>query len=610
MQGKLEDDKTCYGEEWNNVLMTDSISTAYLCLLEDLKKILPEDGSHVFHSLWPRASDVSEQCWSITESFYKQIANGSHALFSNGKKWVDITQVVFLRPELRMDPKIGEILFAVFCNFPKGNDVVIDLPAEVFQSFERCDLFNVLRGKTYDRLRFFRDIFFPNITRITSHQRDVLVLYALNQNNEELEDLIINNACIPASPDGKIFKRPRQLVNPNKESSLLFFPDDGRFPFGEENTFRNPQVLAKLEVLGMNSHDLSWEDIAERAESVQRVNSVDSKAAVKRATFLIEFVQKKLKLKDKGPSEGVISRIVKADFLPVLERPKSFPLRWKSEDCRISRRLFAAPKDVFLPSDKYLVCCTELVVDLDIPKKATELLRLLKKRVTTEHVMKQLSEAISASIGTIDRKSLDEVSRVCTAAYSFLQENIANCTSSVKEFLSMKPFILVGRRFLPADEVAFEVKTDCSPFLNKLPENLSDSYAKLLRFSGVREQFEAKDYISGLQKIKEQFAETKLDEQTLQVAVNMAIELGETVRHCNEAWYSEGESSTYIYLPDSGARMLAVADLCYKDCLWMSDDPEEQFIYEEIPWSTCEQLGVKTRRERVLQQHDIGFPFG
>ena len=610
LQGKLKDDKTCYGEEWNNVLMTDSISTAYLCLLEDLKKILPEDGSYVFHSLWPRASDVSEQCWSITESFYKHIANGSHALFSNGKKWVDITQVVFLHPEIRMDPKIGKISFAVFCNFPKGNDVVIDLPAEVFQSFERCDLFNVLRGKTYDRLRFFRDVFFPNITRVTSDQRDVLVLYALNQNNEELEDLIINNACIPASPDGKILKRPRQLVNPNKESSSLFSPDDGRFPFGEENTFRNPQVLAKLEVLGMNSHDLPWEDIAERAESVQHVNSVDSKAAVKRTKFLIEFVQKKLKVKDRDPSEGVISRIVKAEFLPVLGRPKSFPLHWKSEDYQISRRLFAAPKDVFLPSDKYLVCCTELVVDLDIPKRATELLRLLEKRVTTEHVIKQLSEAISASIGTMDRKSLDEVSCVCTEAYSFLQENIANCTSSVKEFLSTKPFVLVGRRFLSTDEVAFEVKTDCSPFLNKVPEDLSDSYAKLLRFSGVREQFEAKDYISGLRKIKQQFAETKLDEQTLQVAVNMAIELGETVRHCSEEWYSEEESSICIYLPDSGGRMLAVADLCYKDCLWMPDDPEEQFLYEEIPWSTCEQLGVKTRRERVLQQHDIGFPFG
>ena len=610
LQGKLEDDKTCYGEEWNNVLMTDSISTAYLCLLEDLKKIVPKDGCYAFHSLWPRASDVSEQCWSITESFYKQIANGSHALFSNGKKWVDITQVVFLHPALRMDPEIGEVSFAVFCNFPKGNDVVIDLPADVFQCFERCDLLNVLRSKTYDKFRFFREVFFPNISSVTSIKRDVLVLYALKQNSKTLDDLIIKNSCVPVSPNGKILKRPSELVNPKKEASSLFFPDDGRFPFGDESTFRNPQVLAKLEVLGMNSHDLPWEDIAERAESVQRVHLVDSKAAVKRAKFLIEFVQKQLKVKNEGSLEGIISRIVNAEFLPVLERPKSFPLRWKSEDYRTSRRLLAAPKDVFLPSNKYLVCCTELVVDLDIPKKVTELLRLHEKRATAEHVMKQLTEAISTSIGKMDRKSLDEVSRVCTEAYTFLQENIASCTSSVEVFLSKRPFILVGRRFLSADEVAFHVKTDCSPFLNKLPENLSDSYSKLLRFSGVREQFEAKDYISGLLKIKQQFGETQLVDRTLQVAVNMAIELGETVRNRNEEWYFEEESSNYIYLPDSGGRMLAVADLCYKDCPWMPDDREEQFIHEKIPWSTCEQLGVKTRREGALQQHDIGFPFG
>ena len=610
LQGKLEDDKTCYGEEWNNVLMTDSISTAYLCLLEDLKKIFPEDGSYVFHSLWPRAFNVSEQCRSITESFYKQIAYGSHALFSNGKKWVDITQVVFLHPDLRVDPEIGEVSLAVFRNFTKGNDVVIDLPPEVFQSFECCGLLNVIKGKTYDRFRFFHDVFFPNVSSVTSDQRDVLVLYALNQNNDELEELIKNNACIPASPDGKVLNRPNQLVNPNKEASSLFFPVDGRFPFGDKSTFRNPQVLAKLEVLGMNSHDLPWEDIAERAESVQRVNSVDSKAAVKRAKFLIEFVQKKLKLKDKGPSEGVISRIVKAEFVPVLERPKSFPLRWKREEYQTSRRFLAAPKDVFLPSTKYMVCCTELVVDLDIPKRVTELLMLHQKRVTTEHVMKQLSEAISARIETLDRKRLDEVSRVCAEAYSFLQENITNCTSAVEEFLSTKPFILVERRFLFANEVAFEVKTECSPYLHRLPDNLSDSYAKLLRFSGVRKQFEAKDYISGLQKIKQKFADTQLDEHTLQVAVNMAIELGETLKHCNEERYSEEQSSNYIYLPDSGGRMLAVADLCYKDCPWMPDDPEEQFIHEKIPWSTCEQLGVKTRREGALQQHDIGFPFG
>ena len=610
LQGKLEDDKTCYGEEWNNVLMADSVSTAYLSLLEDLKKIVPQDGSYVFHSLWPRVFDVTEQCRSIAKSFYKQIVNGTHALFSNGIKWVDIADVVFLHPDLRVDPEIGDISFHVFRKVPKNSEVVIDLPPDVFHSFDRCGLLNAIRGKTYDKLRFFRDVFFPNISRIACDLRDVLVLHALNQNSKELEDLIMKNACIPASPDGKILKRPCQLVSPNKEASFLFFPDDGRFPSGDESTFCHPEVLAKLEGLGMKGNDLPWGDVAERAESVQQVNSVDSKAAVKRAKVLLKFVQKKLKMKGKLPSDDVVSRILGAEFLPVLEKPTSFPLRWKSEEYGRSRRLLAAPKDVFLQGKRYLVCCTELLVDLDVPSKVSELLKLHERNVTAQHVIKQLEEAISTDLNALDPRSYEEVSRVCTEAYSFLQENTASYTSSVKDFLSTKRFILVGRRFLSADLLAFEVKADCSPYLYQLTDFLSDSFAKFLKFCGVRKQFEAKDYISGLQKIKGQFGQTKLDERILHVAVNMAIQLGETLKEYDKEPHSKEESSTMIYLPDSNGKMCTVADLCYKDCPWMPDDPEEQFIHEQIPWSTCKLLGVKTRREGALQQHDIGFPFG
>ena len=42
----------------------------------------------------------------------------------------------------------------------------------------------------------------------------------------------------------------------------------------------------------------------------------------------------------------------------------------------------------------------------------------------------------------------------------------------------------------------------------------------------------------------------------------------------------------------------------------MPDDPDEVFVHEKIPWSTCEQLAVKARRDEALQQHDIGFHFG
>ena len=116
--------------------------------------------------------------------------------------------------------------------------------------------------------------------------------------------------------------------------------------------------------------------------------------------------------------------------------------------------------------------------------------------------------------------------------------------------------------------------------------------------------------MSCLQKIRGQFCKEPLDERTLQVVVNMATELGETSEESKEELDTEQESCASVFLPDSRRRMFEVAYLGYKDCPWMPDDPEEQFVHEKIPWSICKQLGVKTRREGALQNHDAGFPFG
>ena len=197
LQGKLEDDKRCYGEEWNNVLMTDAISTTYLCLLEYLKKILPGDG----------------------------------------------------------------------------------------------------------------------------------------------------------------------------EASSLFLPADGRFPYGDGNTFFQPHVLAKLGSFGMKSNDLPWRDVAERAESVQHVNAVDSKAAVMRSQVLLKFTGMKLKRKAKFSSDSFVSHLQSRVPFSSAKTTVIPPLPWKSEEYRGFQRLLAAPKDIFLQDERYLVSCTELFVDVDVPSK-------------------------------------------------------------------------------------------------------------------------------------------------------------------------------------------------------------------------------------------------
>ena len=609
LQKKLEDDKTCPGVKWNKELMQDSILSAYFSLLEDVKSVAPDDGSYIFHSLWPTVDKVHEDFLAIVTSFYKQLASRCHALFSNGRNWVGITDVVFLHPDLRQNPEVGDAAFAVLQRFPPENTVVVDLPDNVFQSFCSCGLWDVIHNRTYTKRHFLCDVFFPNIFNTPSALRDVLVLDVMNHSSMIFDDLLKMHACIPTSPYGRLM-HPGQLVHPDRDASSLFWREDGRFPCGTEDTFLHPLRLAKLMQLGMASDDLPWEEIAERAESIQRINEVDCKGALKRAKALLEFLESKMKRKDKDPSQRILSRLQKARFLPVLRKPKSFPLAWKGEEFHGSRSLLVAPRDVFLKEEKHLVCCTEPLAAPDISKNVSDLLKLRGKKVTTDHVMFQLKDAISCNIGSLDREGYEELSRVCKKVYSFLQNNITGCGSSIKECLHERRFILVDKCFLPAHCVSLEIKADCSPYLYKLPEDLFDAYPRLMKLAGVRERFEGEDYISCLREVKEKFHEKKLDKQTLEVAVNMAIQLAETLERSDENLSKLQSEWGSVYLPDSTGVMRSLPDLCIKDCPWMPDEPGVKFVNDKISWATCVQLGVKTRREEALQAHAMGIPFG
>ena len=147
LHSKLEDDKRCYGFEWNKVLMQDSVLSAYFSLLEDIKSIAPDDGCYKFHSLWPKADEVCGDCWPILQSFYEQLSFRDRALFSaDGSTWVGIHHVVFLDPGFRFEPQIGDTSFAVLQTLAKAEEVVVDLPADVFQSFHDCGLWESNSG--------------------------------------------------------------------------------------------------------------------------------------------------------------------------------------------------------------------------------------------------------------------------------------------------------------------------------------------------------------------------------------------------------------------------------------------------------------------------------
>ena len=607
LKEKTEDDKASVGVEWNNVLLKDCVCAAYLDLLEDVKLAAI---MYSFHSLWPKACHIEPCCEPLARSFYQQVANGGYSLFSDGKKWVDINQVVFLDPNFRQDQHVGDTSFAILQMLIRGNEVVVDVPVDIFQSFVKYGLAEKILSKTYDKGRFLRELFFPNIASVPPDMRDSLVMYVLDDAKGAFDELINAYACIPASPSGQTLKCPAQLVNPAKATAALFSNEDERFPFGTDATFLTSLRLAKLEQLGMVADDPPWIMLEERAKSISVLNEDSSKAAFKRARALIDLLSRKLTSGNKSTApEEIHNNLLQVKFLPVVSKPEHFPLFWKGGDRPLEKGgTLVSAKEAFLQSKKYLVCCSEPLVDLFIPLSVQSFLQLDKKQATLQHIVTQLEFASSTS-DSLDVTQFEKVKTVCLEAYKYLRTALNEKKieeKQVREMFQDRKFILAGREFVNAKYVAFELTVDCSPYLHKLPDDLAKQFPSLMKDAGVKKVFDTNDFITSLEQIRRKFNGAVLDEKNLQVAFHLAGQLGERLKNCKEV----EERHQPIYLPDSQGIMRPASKLCIGDCLWIADEPDVYFANYMIPHPTCIKLGVKTRRQEALDRFAVGIPFG
>ena len=606
LKEKTEDDKTCVGVEWNNVLLKDCVCAAYLDLLEDMKVA---DTMYSFHSLWPREHDVERCCEPLAHSFYEKVAGGGFCLFSDRKRWVDINQVIFLEPDFRHDQRVGDMSFALLQMLVNENKVVVDLPGDVFKSFVKYGLKEKIQAKTVGKSRFFTELFFPNILSVPTKIRDELILFALDDSKGELDESIKAYACIPVSPTGKNLKRPTELVNPNKAAASLFLEKDERFPSGTTKTFLDSVRLAKLEQLGMVGDDLPWVLFEERANSVSVLNEESSKAALERAKALTNLLERKLYLgiKEEFPEE-IRKNLLQTKFLPVATKPEGFPLFWKGGNLRPEKGAqLVSAKEGYLQSMSYLVCCSEPLVDLCVPSHVKTFLQL-EKLVNLRHIVTQLDVA-SRTDFSLNLVQFEIVKTVCLEAYRNLQAALNNNQIDeyqVKSIFQDKKFILAGREFVDTKHVAFELPVDCSPYLYKLRDDLAKPFGTLMKSAGVKEFYESSDFVTSLEEMKKTFDDTAMDKKNLQVAVHLACLLGECLKDCDAA----DEKQQTVYIPDSQGIMQPASKLCIQDCLWISAENDVYYANSMIPHPICRTLGVKTRRAEALSRFAFGIPFG
>ena len=618
LKERTGDDKREIGADWNKALLKEAVCKAYVGLLEDFKKVLLLNSDTVasFYLLWPTTSCIKTNFKPLLQSFYDCVLASPDLplLFTDGEKWVDVKQILFLDPEFRKIARIGDAAFHVLKQCKGGEKVVVDLPDDILQSGQE----STIAAKAFEEVKiskqsFFKTFFFPNIRNIASHIRDSLTLYALNEDNQQLNEVMKKTHCIPVSPNGDYLKCPGELIYPNKETRLLFEPEDNRFPHGK--SFLSMRCLQQLNQLGMvDTKDLSWEELLERTKTVQALMYRNPESAQKRIKQLILLISRKLEDEDEMLSLfNVRQKFLEVKFLPVMAKPRNFPLKWKGDEMNSQELQLAAAKDVYPKKSMYKVCCTQLILnDSNIQgfDNVLSFLEIQEEKIKLADIWKQLKIAVEQAEQDVKNssESITETTKICMDVYDHLQNEIKHCEDDVKRIQSEGlPFVFVKGHFVSTKQVALNFSHNCDPFLNQLPSEFS-KFKELMMLAGVSKSFSKFDLVESLRKMKNFYRDSLLDAEGLRIAVTLASELQKCILHKENK--NDIEVLNPIYLPSTAGVLHPSGDLCVKDCIWMPDEKEVRYAHKDIPPEHAITLGVNTRRQETLRRCYTVIPFG
>ncbi|KAE8593456.1 hypothetical protein XENTR_v10019144 [Xenopus tropicalis] len=582
--------------EWNRTLLGDAAVVALITALAQLQ-ILSNNGDiqdYSYHTFWPDITKSKTQFTEVVKAFYRAIAFGLEdcfpALFSNGQESCSIKYACFLQLGNIQDEGMHKLAQKVFSTVLKKPYIAIPLPEMVKNSFNASDCSSKLLPNTYDCERFYREIVLANPVSLDVQDRNALIIYAIDLQNKQLDDLLMSQPCIPSS-NGKL-QFIGKLVHPKGKVSLLYDEQEGCFPQGAE--FLVSHRLDRLKTLGMRKDSLPMDELMERACKINSVWKKDAEKALQQICCVLELLEDLLYL---FPDSGYETDFRNIVFLPA-ESPQS--QHEGAKDLLLMNSL-----DLYHFKHKALVCMIKPVLSKEhVAKQAAFSDRMLHflgldRIPTSEMILMQLQEA--CKLQTLLRT--EDVSQIAKNCYNFLNKLVQkepNQLQHLKELTeSDEPFVYVGNGFIPVNCVAHKMPFDVSPYLYELPKEYQ-AFDQLWKYIELSEEFSICHYEAVLNKIHEKNKEAPLPDDELKVALRL-------INHSAEKKYFMDDHK--ILVPDTQGILLHVDQLFFNDSPWISFDEGLHFCHEMIPRAVAITLGIKTKTHHTLERLTVSNTF-
>lgn len=589
---------------WNQYLLEDAASKAYVQLLEDIVT-LHRQGKVVefpFDALWPDTEKTPSKTWTkFAYTVYQNIASSPAPLLKSQSQWVSVRDGVFLEEGVTRLPESYPIMCKCGYN-------VVQLPRFISDAFHKSAA-QVVVEQTVTLDTFVCDVFFPNIDKLPSNLRDPITCHVLDEylrGSHKYENPLREYRCIPTSPNGYQLSRPGELIDPTGAASSLFLDEEHIFPTGA--SFLKPERLVALKKLGMVDSLLTWKGICERAMFVASLATDDNNdKALPMAKNLLKYLNDNM-CKLSPPSAAQRKELSEIRFVPVMDKPTGYCLPWKGSEKNVKKMLSA--KELRRDDSIYLLGSVHPILDESpetgcdrVSKDVAKLLGFTGHRPIVSDALLQLYCAVQGLV-THDPVNRECTRKVCTAVYQFLLERINTSDKQViQDLLNGKPWIFVENKFVMPHQVAFTWSNHGDPFLYCLPEEFAMKFRDLFRALGVRESFCGQDMVDALFVLEERKQGQPLSSQEFKTVKAFLEDIDEdTLR----SYVGQ------LPIPDADLVLTPVGELAINDAPWMDHQQQTKCVHSDISGILAHRLGAHTIREQNLDKysHSIGSPFG
>ncbi|XP_048734804.2 sacsin-like [Ostrea edulis] len=621
LSSKTTDDKNYFENRWNEALLADAVTNAYIYMIESLDSLNIKCTNYL--QLWPiiSAKKKVSSVDALYNAFYRNIVNEDRKVLCREQKWVSISKSIFLDVKFLIS-NIERIVEDATIKYMEKNGVtLIRLEKLALESFENVygSLPEEIQMRIVSVEAFYKNIFLQNINDpFWCDSISSIVLYALDNPDKSILSLMQETQCIPTRPNAAL-KKPSELVKSTGSLAKLFCNDDERFPGAEFETSARLEVLKSM---GMMVSKVREDVLLERIYSVEKIANKCAICSIQRCISILKYA-----IDNKNQGGNCQNEGKDIAFLPVLSKPPDWMLPWYLEDresiifnkkCEkhatesISFAL-AKPSELYHDRCKNIVGCQKLLLDNSLLRLAFHEQHILtsfgvcsKANIETETVVCQLiqiSNGVNPSSLSEDGKQ--SLKKVCSDIYEFLNnacqaEDIQNIN-----MLQEQPCLLIEDVFVRPNKVALSIPINCSPALYGLDRIPWKSKSSFLRCIGVKTEFEIKDALFALQDMSDKIP-GKLDQISLELACNLVELLAKKLKV-----KSQGEVPAQLRIPNEDGFFSPIHELCLNDSTLMKKGQRLKYPNPNIKEADARILGVQSKVRGSLQDYVRKLqPFG